>query len=79
MFSRFICDADPLPVTDNILVTNGGIFEIGVPVNHVQLLELTRTRPPVKVFEATIKDEAEQQSWTVYRSERIPSLYNAGS
>jgi len=76
MFSRFICDADPLPESDNIPVTNGGNFEIGVPVNHVLLLELTRTRPAVKVFEATIKDENELESWTVYRSERIPSLYH---
>lgn len=77
MFSRFICDADPLPQTGNILVTNGGIFEMGVPVNHVQLLELTRTRPPFRVFEATIRDLAEERSWTVYRSERITSLYGS--
>jgi arylsulfate sulfotransferase len=75
MFSRFIGDADPLPTTDDILVTNGATFEPGVPVNHAQLLELTRTRPPLRVFEARIIAPGDTTSWTVYRSERIPSLY----
>jgi hypothetical protein len=78
MFSRFICDTDPLPVTGNVLVTNGAIFEIGVPVNHVQILELTHTRPPVKVFEFRIRDPNDAASWTVYRADHVASLYPEG-
>jgi hypothetical protein len=74
-FSRFICDADQLPVTGNVLVTNGGIQEVGVPVRYTELIEVTYTRPPVEVFKATIRDPSDLDNWTVYRAERIPTLY----
>jgi hypothetical protein len=74
-FSRFICDADPLPVTDNVLVTNGGGSEYGASATHVEIMEVTRDRPPVKVFEAAIRDPAGTLNWSVYRAERVPSLY----
>jgi hypothetical protein len=72
-FSRFICDADPLPITDNVLVTSGGGSEAGSGATHVQIMEVTRERPPLKVFEAAIAQPP--IAWTVYRAERIPSLY----
>ena len=75
MFSRFICDADQLPVTDNVLVCNGGIAEVGVPVRFAELIEVSYERPPVEVFKATLRDPNDAVSWTIYRAERIPSLY----
>jgi arylsulfate sulfotransferase len=74
IFSRFLGDADSQPM-DNVLVVNGGIYEVGVPATYGQIIELTRTRPPVEVFRAEVHDPANVRSWTIYRAERIPTLY----
>jgi len=75
MFSRFLSDADQLPVTGNVLVCNGGIQEVNVPVRFAELIEVTYTRPPVEVFKATLRDPSDIDSWTIYRAERVPTLY----
>ena len=75
MFSRFICDADQQPITGNVLVCNGGIQEPGVPVRYAELIEVTHTRPPVEVFKATLRDPGDIDNWTIYRAERVPTLY----
>jgi hypothetical protein len=85
-YSPFISEADLLPRTGNVLVTDGGRIrdEQGRPSDRIvgghhwaRIIEVTRTDRPEKVFEMTI-DSAERDGtvgWAVYRSERLPSLY----
>jgi len=81
-FSSFVCEADWLPQTDNILITVGGQVTQpdGTPGGDpyeghiwVTLMEVTHTTPAEKVWEVLIDDPA--VSWSVYRTERLPSLY----
>jgi len=86
-YSPFICDADRLPVTGNVLITDGGrvVDGDGTPSdlpaaegNHTwaRLVEVTHTTPAVKVWEVQIGNpDPDSESWTVYRSERLPGLY----
>ncbi len=82
-FSPFICEADPLPETGNVLVTDGGRVrdkEGGVSGDvfgghhWARIVEVTRTDPPEKVFELVIDNPDKDNSigWVVYRSERLP-------
>lgn len=85
-FSPFISEADPLPKTGNVLVTDGGRVrdKEGNPSDDIQggrhwarIVEVTHTTPPEKVYELII-DNPDKESpigWAVYRSERLPSLY----
>lgn len=81
-FSPFLSDADWMPQTENILITDGGRVRAadGSNANHpahgrkwARILEVTHEQPAEKVFEIVIDDPG--MGWTVYRSERIPSLY----
>ncbi len=73
-FSTFISDADWLPTTRNVLVTDGG--KVTDPNAHhwARIVEVTHTTPAEKVFEIFIDDEA-PEGWAVYRAERLASLY----
>lgn len=76
---------DPLPLTGNVLITDGGRIrdeegrpsdQIVGPEHWARIIEVTGSAQPQKVFEITIDaqtDEAEI-GWAVYRSERLPSL-----
>jgi hypothetical protein len=85
-YSSFIGDADWLPRTGNVLVTDGGRISDGAgnpsddeSEHHwARLVEVTHTVPPMKVFELVIDDKA-PRGWAVYRAERLPSLYPAES
>jgi arylsulfate sulfotransferase len=80
-FSPFICDADWMPETGNILITDGGRIAdkdgndtASFAGRHwARIVEVTHEMPARKVFELVIDDPA--MGWAVYRSERIPSLY----
>jgi arylsulfate sulfotransferase len=80
-FSGFVSEADWLPQTGNILLTNGGSVRTadggqGMPGqghHWVSLVEVTHTTPAEKVWEVVIDHPA--VSWSAFRTERIPSLY----
>jgi hypothetical protein len=77
-FSAALGDADWLPVTGNVLVTDGFRVNPGPPIRRfARLVEVTRTDPAEKVFEVVLRDPSGQPGvgWRVYRSERLPSLY----
>lgn len=71
-FSGAIADADPMPQTGNLLVTDG--FREIDGVKAARIVEVTNTTPAEKVFELYLYDGESQ--WHVYRAERIKSLYN---
>jgi arylsulfate sulfotransferase len=82
-YSSFVSDADWLPVTGNVLVTdgaretddNGVNAERGEGTNYwARIVEVTHTEPAEKVFELNVK-EGGNGNWHVYRAERLPSLY----
>lgn len=85
-FSAFVSEADTLPNTGNVLLTNGGqpvlpedvTFEdaYNPDVNiriFLSLLEVTHTMPPEKIWEISI--DTPDGGWGAYRAERLPSLY----
>lgn len=79
--SPFISDADELPQTGNILITDGGRFmdSDGNPVPEfgghqwARILEVTGDQEPKKLWELTIKDP--EVRYSVYRAQRLKSLY----
>jgi arylsulfate sulfotransferase len=85
-YSPFLCDADWLPQTGNILVTDGAhtTDDAGQPVNDppgsqqwARLVEVTHDDDPQIVWELLIDDRQTrpQIGWSVYRAERVRSLY----
>jgi arylsulfate sulfotransferase len=84
-FSGFISEADWLPQTENILLTNGGRLRdrAGNDTQDfveghlwIQLIEVTHTTPAEKVWEVVIDDP--RWGWTAFRTERIPRLNPKG-
>lgn len=85
-YSPFYCEADWLPKTGNILVTDGGHIETkeGVPHDDVpaerqwaRIFEITRAQPPEKIFEVTCDSGlGSPYGWSIYRANRIPNLYD---
>lgn len=79
-FSRFFCDADPLPLTGNVLVTDGW-RRVSPAVNRTygRIVEVTGDAASAKVFEVIVNDPAtpptNPYNWSIYRSERYPSVY----
>ncbi|WP_231691020.1 aryl-sulfate sulfotransferase [Aureliella helgolandensis] len=83
-YSPFYCEADWLPNTQNILVTDGGHVELsdGTPSDNVpgerqwaRIFELTRDAQPERVFEIQIDSGMESPfGWSVYRAMRLPNL-----
>ncbi len=85
-FSPILGETDWLPETENILITDGARIRRpdGTPGGHpmqghkwARVLEVTHTTPAEKVFEVILDDLT--WGWTIYRSERIPSLYRDGA
>ncbi len=70
-FSTFLGDADPLPKTGNVLVTDGGKTTPS-GVNYARIVEVTREDPAVTVFEMVIREPDDSKSWRVYRAEKLP-------
>jgi hypothetical protein len=85
-YTPFLGDADRLPITGNVLITDGGrlVNADGVPTNNVvaarkwaRLLEVTGGESPETVFELIIdhgEDVSEIAGWSVFQADRIPSL-----
>ena len=81
-FSSFLSDADWMPTTGNVLITDGARTSqiedatSGETVTHnwLRIVEVTHTKPAEKVFELVI-DDAPPNGWRVYRAERLPGLY----
>ena len=81
-FSRFISDAVWLPVTGNVLITDGGRQDDsrgiasakGSRRRWARILEVTRTNPAETVFEIALKDEP-PAGFAVHSARRLPSLY----
>ncbi len=85
-YSPFISEADRLPATGNVLITDGGRIrdQQGRPSAQIvgghhwaRIVEVTHTDRPEKVFELIVDSSEQEKSigWAVYRSERLPSLY----
>jgi hypothetical protein len=83
-YSSFISDTDWLPLTGNVLVTDGARITDAQGMatdasdgrRSARIVEVTHTTPPQKVFELVIEDDA-PNGWHVYRAARLPSLYRA--
>jgi len=81
-YSGYLSDADWLPVTGNILITDGaretsndGSNAERAEANHwARIVEVTHTEPAEVVFEVHLK-EGGVGNWHIYRGERLPSLY----
>ncbi len=87
---RFYCpfysEADWLPQTKNILVTDGGHIELedGTPNDDVpaerqwaRIFEITRDNPAEKVFEVTFDSGLGSPfGWSIYRASRLPNIYD---
>ena len=79
--SPFISDADYLPETGNILITDGGRIRdeegnlLTVFNGHkwARILEVTHTSRPEKIWEVVIDDPV--TSYSAYRAQRFRSLY----
>lgn len=85
-YSPFISEADHLPQTGNVLITDGGRIRDkqgnksdDIPAGHhwARIVEVTHGDQPEKVFEMIVdsQEDAKSIGWAVYRSERLPSLY----
>ncbi len=78
LYSGFICDADWLSQTGNVLATFGGTTLVnGVPTagRTARIIEVDPATS-TKVFELVIDEPNPiQRGWIVYRSERIADLY----
>ena len=85
-YCPFYGEADPLPLTGNLLVTNGGHIETveGVPVDDVpgerqwaRILEITTDRMPSKVFEVVCDSgPGSPYGWSIYRAIRFANLFD---
>lgn len=83
-YCPFYGEADLLPGTGNVLITDGGHIELehGTPHDKVpgdrqwaRIFEVTRTEPPKKVFEIVCDSGPESRlGWSIYRSIRIKEL-----
>ena len=85
-FSSFVSEADLLPVTGNLLITDGGrtrgadgSFSLDLVEGRLsaRIFEITSSSTPETVFEIEIEDRSDSNptKWLVYRAERIASLY----
>lgn len=83
-YSPFYGEADRLPKTGNVLITDGGRVELedGTPSDRIpsdhqwaRIFEITRTQPEETVFEVVLDSGKESNlGWSVYRSERLPDF-----
>ena len=80
-YSSFLSDADWLPTTGNVLITDGA--RVTEPENDTddvpdhqwaRILEVTHTSPAETVFELVINDDP-PTGWRIYRAGRLQSLY----
>lgn len=70
-YSGALSDADPMPQTGNVLITDGFRFIDNVRAGRI--VEVTYDEPVEKVFELLLYDG--EGNWNIYRADRWPSLY----
>jgi hypothetical protein len=84
-FCPFICGAEELPETGNVLACYGGLLsdDDGAvsddPANGlgwVRIVEVTHDPEPETVFELFIDERDQNKGWDVYRAHRLASLYD---
>lgn len=86
LYAPFLGDADYLSETGNVLITFGGITldaegvpsdSVGTSKRSARIIEVTHTTPAEKVFDLSIVDGTAEvlNGWSIYRSERLKSLY----
>ncbi len=85
-YCPFYCEADWLPETKNLLVTDGGHIETeegipndDVPAQHqwARIFEINRDNPPEKVFEVDCDSGLGSPfGWSIYRASRLPNIYD---
>jgi len=73
-------DADPLPTTHNVLVTDGAKPDPnGANLQYSRLVEVTTGSPSQVVYEVIVNDltqpNASRFNWNLYRAERYHGLY----
>lgn len=83
-YTPFYGEADELPQTGNVLITDGGHIEYEgdipsdkIPSDHqwARILEITHESPAELLWEIRIESPLEKQvGWSVYRSERISGM-----
>ena len=82
IYARYLGDVDWQPQTNNILITAGGQETNADGQNAppgpgtqrwARLIEVTHDQPAEKVWEMRL--QADDSNWSIYRSERIPSVY----
>jgi len=83
-YAPFFGEAELLPVTGNLLITDGGRVETdeGIPSDDVpgqrqwaRVFEITGSNYPRKVFELVCQSPLGSRfGWSIYRSNRFPSL-----
>ena len=85
-YSPYLGDADWLPQTGNVLITDGAHVtdargrQVDEPPGDTQwarIVEVTHEQPGRIVWELAIDDRQSRPSfgWSVYRAERLPGLY----
>ena len=81
-YARYLGDVDWQEQTDNILITIGAQETNADGKNSppgpgtqrwARLVEVTHTEPAEKVWEMRLQDD--DTGWSIYRAERIPSVY----
>jgi len=81
-FARYLGDVDEQPKTGNILITIGAQESNADGQNAppgpgtqrwARLIEVTHDQPAEKVWEIRLQED--DSGWSIYRSERLPSLY----
>lgn len=86
LYSTMVSEAEPLPVTDNVLVTFGAVGAVdgvnsstlGYGKRHARIIEVARgPGGNEKVFDVRVYDPGAIRL-TVYRSGHTPSLYPEG-
>ncbi len=77
-FSRFFCEADPLPITGNVLVSDGWRNAASVNRTYSRVLEIAGNPPATTVFEVIVNDPAvanDPYNWAIYRSQRYAAIH----
>ena len=77
-YSSFLGDARSLPETGNVLVTDGGRTASITPLRrNGRIAEVTHESPPTVLFEMFVLDDSPTapRNWTVYRADRLRSVY----
>jgi len=75
-YSRFVSNAEPQPLTGNLLVNGGGTVDSASNTFYIHLQELTRTKPPVSVLDITVRQPLDDLNWNSFRARRIDRIYS---